>query len=165
MAICALCNEPLSGVNEILNGAHKKCMIKNQNQRSADETEINSARQAARLERETNIENIKTTTAFSFAENEIQTELKVITAECVFGMNIFRDIFADFRDFFGGRSEASQKILRDARETCLYELKREAYEIGADGIIGIDLDYQEISGKGKGMLFLVASGTAVKFKD
>jgi len=161
MAICALCNEPLSGVNEIMNGAHKKCMIKNQNQRSADETEINSAR----LERETNIENIKTTTAFSFAENEIQTELKVISAECVFGMNIFRDFFAGLTDFFGGRSEASQKVLRDARETCLYELKREAYEIGADGIIGIDLDYQEISGKGKSMLFLVASGTAVKFKD
>ncbi|MDA0902425.1 MAG: YbjQ family protein [Proteobacteria bacterium] len=139
-------------------------MIKNQNQRSADESEINSARQAARLER-TNIENIKTTTAFSFAENEIQTELKVISAECVFGMNIFRDFFAGLTDFFGGRSEASQKILRDARETCLYELKREAYELGADGIIGIDLDYQEISGKGKGMLFLVASGTAVKFKD
>ena len=164
MAICALCNGPLSGVNEIMNGAHKKCMIKNQNQRSADESEINSARQAARLER-TNIENIKTTTAFSFAENEIQTELKVISAECVFGMNIFRDFFAGLTDFFGGRSEASQKILRDARETCLYELKREAYELGADGIIGIDLDYQEISGKGKGMLFLVASGTAVKFKD
>ena len=47
----------------------------------------------------------------------------------------------------------------------LNELKKEAYELGADGVIGVDLDYSEISGKGKGMLFLVASGTAVKFKE
>ena len=137
-------------------------MLKQQNQNLNDE-EKKIIKEHAELQ--ASIESIKTTTAFSFAENEIQTELKVITAECVFGMNIFRDFFAGLTDFFGGRSEASQKILRDARETCLYELKREAYEIGADGIIGIDLDYQEISGKGKGMLFLVASGTAVKFKD
>ncbi len=88
--------------------------------------------------------------------------LDVITAECVFGMNIFRDFFAGMSDFFGGRSEASQKVLRDARNNCLNELKQEAYDMGADGVMGIDLDYSEISGKGKGMLFLVASGTAVK---
>ena len=77
-------------------------------------------------------------------------------------MNIFRDFFAGMSDFFGGRSEASQKVLRDARNNCLNELKQEAYDMGADGVMGIDLDYSEISGKGKGMLFLVASGTAVK---
>ena len=79
-------------------------------------------------------------------------------------MNVFRDFFAGMTDFFGGRSEASQKILRDARKNCLQELKIEAARINADGVLGVDLDYSEISGKGKGMLFLVASGTAVKFK-
>ena len=85
------------------------------------------------------------------ANREIDHEIEVITAECVFGMNIFRDLFAGIRDIFGGRSEASQKVLRDARQTCLHELKLEANELGADAIIGIDLDYQEFSGKGKGM--------------
>ena len=99
------------------------------------------------------------------ANREIDHEIEVITAECVFGMNIFRDLFAGIRDIFGGRSEASQKVLRDARQTCLHELKLEAKKLGADAIIGIDLDYQEFSGKGKGMLFLVASGTAVKLKS
>ena len=84
---------------------------------------------------------------------------------CGLKSNVIKDFFAGMTDFFGGRSEASQKVLRDARETCLNELKKEAYELGADGVIGIDLDYSEISGKGKGMLFLVASGTAVKFKE
>ena len=109
------------------------------------------------------IENIKLTTAFTFNNHEIEDEIGIVTAECVFGMNMFRDFFAGMTDFFGGRSAASQKVLRDARNSCLSELKLEAHSLGADGIIGIDLDYSEISGKGKGMLFLVASGTAVKF--
>jgi len=109
--------------------------------------------------------DVKLTTTPTYPNLEIGEVKGVITAECVFGMNVFRDFFAGMTDFFGGRSEASQKVLRDARETCLNELKKEAYELGADGVIGIDLDYSEISGKGKGMLFLVASGTAVKFKE
>lgn len=108
--------------------------------------------------------DVKLTTTPTYPNLEIEEVKGVITSECVFGMNIFRDFFAGMSDFFGGRSVASQKVLRDARETCLNELKKEAYELGADGVIGIDLDYSEISGKGKGMLFLVASGTAVKFK-
>ena len=107
---------------------------------------------------------IKLTTANSFVNQEVLEELEIITAECVFGMNVFRDFFAGMTDFFGGRSEASQKVLRDARQNCLRELKIEAARIEADGVLGVDLDYSEISGKGKGMLFLVASGTAVKFK-
>ena len=108
---------------------------------------------------------VKLTTTPTYPNLEIEEVKGVITSECVFGMNVFRDFFAGMTDFFGGRSEASQKVLRDARETCLNELKKEAYDLGADGVIGIDLDYSEISGKGKGMLFLVASGTAVKFKE
>ena len=103
------------------------------------------------------------TTSFFVAQKEIEQEIEVITAECVFGMNIFRDVFAEIRDIFGGRSKASQKVLRDARRTALGELRREALMVGADAVIGIDLDYQEISGGGKGgMLMVVASGTAVK---
>ena len=110
------------------------------------------------------IDNITLTTTNNLPNQEIDEILDVITSECVFGMNVFRDFFAGMTDFFGGRSAASQKILRDARNTCLYELKKEAYEMGGDAVIGVDLDYSEISGKGKGMLFLVASGTVVKFK-
>ena len=124
------------------------------------EQEINKRREEAKKERL----NIKLTTAFNFSNYKIEDEIGVVTAECVYGMNIFRDFFADIRDFFGGRSKASQKVLRDARNTCLDELKIEAHALGADGVMGIDLDYSEISGGGKGMLLLVASGTAVKLK-
>lgn len=102
------------------------------------------------------------TTEPAMAEYRVIERIEVITAECVFGMNLFRDFFASIRDIFGGRSGAAQKVLRDSRRTCLTELKREALIVGANAIIGVDLDYSEISGDGKSMLFLVASGTAVK---
>lgn len=92
----------------------------------------------------------------------ITKRLDVITAECVYGMNIFKDIFASFTDVLGGRSNSIQDTLRDARKTALDELRNEAASIGANAVIGVDLDYSEISGGGKsGMLFIVASGTAV----
>lgn len=110
-------------------------------------------------------ENIVLTSSFYVANRGIEREIEFITAECVYGMNIFRDLFAGVRDIFGGRSAATQNVLRDARRTCLTELRREAIMIGADAVIAIDLDYQELSSGGKGgMLMIVASGTAVALK-
>jgi uncharacterized protein YbjQ (UPF0145 family) len=102
------------------------------------------------------------TTEPLMAEYRVVERLEVITAECVFGMNLFKDFFASISDIFGGRSKSSQKVLRDSRRTCLTELRREALIAGANAIVGVDLDYSEISGDGKSMLFLVASGTAVR---
>jgi uncharacterized protein YbjQ (UPF0145 family) len=87
--------------------------------------------------------------------------LDIVTAESVFGMNVFRDLLAQMSDFFGGRSEATQRVLRDARTTCLRELRKEAVRLGGNAVIGVDLDYSDFSGQGNSMLFLVASGTAV----
>lgn len=79
-------------------------------------------------------------------------------------MNIFRDIANSFRDFVGGRANSSQKSLREARLACLDGLRREAEAVGADAVIAVDLDYNELStsGSGGGILFVAASGTAVK---
>ena len=115
-----------------------------------------------KVERDINVEKVILTTAYVVSNREIDYEIEVITSECVYGMNIFRDVFAAARNIFGGRSDATQKVLNDLRETCLYELKALAYDKGADAVIAIDLDYSEFSG---GMLFLVASGTAVKLKQ
>lgn len=92
----------------------------------------------------------------------VAERLDVITAEFAVGMNVLTDIFNAWRDFFGGRSKSYQNTLKDARKTVLLELRREAHRLGADAVLGVDLDYSEISGGGKSMLFMVASGTAVK---
>jgi len=101
------------------------------------------------------------TTAPNLEGFRIVKTIEIVTAECVYGLNIFRDFFAGLSDLFGGRSNATQNALRDARKTCLYELKKEAFQVGANAVIAVDLDYSEISGGGKSMLFLVARGTAV----
>jgi len=110
------------------------------------------------------ITKIIVTTAPMLEGFRVVKTLDIITSECVSGVNIFNDILTSLSDVFGGRSGTAQKTLREARQTCIYELKREAASIGADAVIAVDLDYSEISGGGKSMLFLVASGTAVKIE-
>ena len=94
---------------------------------------------------------------------KITSRIEVVTAECAFGMNVFKDLFAGVRDIVGGRSEAVQKTLRDSRRTALYELKKEAFQVGANAVVGVDLDYVELSASGS-MVLLVASGTAVQIE-
>ena len=95
----------------------------------------------------------------------ITKRIEIVTAECAFGMNIFKDLFAGVRNVVGGRSEAVQKTMRDSRRTALYELKKEAYEVGANAVVGVDLDYVELAGTGSSMVMLVASGTAVVIEE
>ncbi len=95
---------------------------------------------------------------------KITKRIEIVTAECAFGMNIFKDLFAGVRDIVGGRSEAVQKTMRNSRKTALYELKKEAYEVGANAVVGVDLDYVELSSAGS-MVMLVASGTAVVIEE
>lgn len=90
----------------------------------------------------------------------ITKRIEIVTAECAFGMNIFKDLFAGVRDIVGGRSKAVQQTMRDARRTALYELKVEANLVGGNAVVGVDLDYVELSAGGS-MVMLVASGTAV----
>jgi uncharacterized protein YbjQ (UPF0145 family) len=95
---------------------------------------------------------------------KIIKRIEIVTAEVAYGMNIFKDLFAGVRDIVGGRSEAVQKTMRDARRTALYELKREAHSVGANAVVGVDLDYVELSGSSN-MVMLVASGTAVVIEE
>ena len=91
----------------------------------------------------------------------VREYLGIVTGEVIVGANIFKDMFASIRDIVGGRSGAYESTLRDARKTALEEASAEARALGADAVIGIDLDY-EVIGQGGSMLMVSASGTAVK---
>lgn len=87
--------------------------------------------------------------------------LGIVTGEAVVGANIFRDLFASITDIVGGRSGAYEKELRQAREIALEEIESAARDLGANAVVGIDIDY-EVLGEKNGMLMVSVSGTAVK---
>jgi uncharacterized protein YbjQ (UPF0145 family) len=101
------------------------------------------------------------TTTSSIEGKPAREYLGVVTGEVIVGANIFKDLFAGIRDIVGGRSGSYESTLRDARATALEELTAEARALGADAVIGVDLDY-EVIGQGGSMLMVSASGTAVR---
>lgn len=84
----------------------------------------------------------------------------VVTGEAIIGANAIRDLFAGLRDFFGGRSSSYEEVLRKAKDTALQEMAQEAERMGANAVIGIDLDYETVGTNGS-MLMVTCSGTAV----
>ena len=84
----------------------------------------------------------------------------IVTGEAILGANIFKDLFAGIRDIVGGRSGAYEQELAKARAIAMEEMAALAGQMGADAIVGIDLDYETV-GQGS-MLMVTASGTAVR---
>lgn len=84
----------------------------------------------------------------------------VVTGETIIGANVLKDFMAGLRDFFGGRSGTYEKVLREAKDTALREMEDRARELGANAIVGVDLDYEAIGQSGS-MLMVMCSGTAV----
>ncbi|MBL9057678.1 MAG: heavy metal-binding domain-containing protein [Rhodobacteraceae bacterium] len=98
------------------------------------------------------------TTTPSIEGRAITGYLGIVTGEAILGANIFRDLFAGIRDIVGGRSAAYEQELGRARETALREMEQKAAALGAQAIVGVDLDYEVINN----MLMVSASGTAVR---
>jgi uncharacterized protein YbjQ (UPF0145 family) len=103
---------------------------------------------------------ITTTTAIE--GRPVKEYLGVVTGEAILGANIFRDIFASIRDIVGGRSGAYEKELRKAREIAFQEMAEAARQLGANAVIGVDIDYETIDMGGSNMLMVTVSGTAVR---
>ncbi|HNP22384.1 MAG TPA: heavy metal-binding domain-containing protein [Panacibacter sp.] len=101
------------------------------------------------------------TTTNTIEGKPIQQYLGIVTAEAIIGANIFKDIFAGIRDIVGGRSGTYEKVIEEARRNALDELQERAAQVGANAVVGIDLDFETV-GSGGSMLMVVATGTAVK---
>ena len=84
----------------------------------------------------------------------------IVTGEAIIGANIFSDFFAKIRDIVGGRAGAYENALADARQIAMQEMQAAATKLGANAVVGIDLDY-EVLGQSNGMLMVTIAGTAV----
>jgi uncharacterized protein YbjQ (UPF0145 family) len=92
---------------------------------------------------------------------ELKQYLGVVNGEAIIGANIFRDMFSSIRDVVGGRAGGYERALSGARDAAMDDLIAAAKEMGADGVVGIDFDY-EVLGENNGMMMVAVSGTAVK---
>jgi len=101
------------------------------------------------------------TTTPTIEGKTIQEYRGIVVGEAILGANVFRDLFAGLRDIIGGRSGAYEKELGRAREIAFEELQDRAQELGANAVVGIDLDY-EVVGQNGSMLMVSVSGTAVR---
>lgn len=100
-------------------------------------------------------------TTHTLDNKPVKEYLGIVSGETIIGANAFKDFFAGIRDIVGGRSGSYERVLREAKEIAMQEMTQRAKTLGADAIIGIDLDYETVGSRG-GMLMVTASGTAVK---
>ena len=99
------------------------------------------------------------TTTHNVEGKTIQKYLGLVAGEAIMGANVIRDLFASVTDIVGGRSGAYEAKLNQARTIAVDEMLEKARRLGADAVVGIDIDYEVIR---EGMLMVAASGTAVK---
>lgn len=100
------------------------------------------------------------TTTNNIEGQKVKQYIGIVTGEVILGANIFKDFFASIRDIVGGRSGSYERVLKEAKDNALRELTEKASAMGANAIIGIDLDYETLGANGS-MLMVSASGTAV----
>jgi uncharacterized protein YbjQ (UPF0145 family) len=103
------------------------------------------------------------TTTNTIENKNIVKYVGLVTGEAIIGANLFRDIFAGIRDIVGGRSGSYEEVLREAKDNAVSEMEENARRLGANAVIGIDLDYETVGQNGS-MLMVTASGTAVVFE-
>lgn len=103
------------------------------------------------------------TTTPTVEGKKIITYYGIVSGETIIGANVLRDFMAGLRDFFGGRSGSYEEVLREAKQTALQEMSNEAERMGANAVVGIDLDYETVGSSGS-MLMVTCSGTAVRIE-
>ncbi|GAB3751537.1 heavy metal-binding domain-containing protein [Spirosoma pomorum] len=100
------------------------------------------------------------TTTSTIEGKRIKQYVGLVNGEAIIGANLVKDFFANVRDIVGGRSSAYEQWLREAKSIAVKEMMDQATRLGANAIIGVDLDYQTVGGNGS-MLMVSANGTAV----
>lgn len=101
-----------------------------------------------------------TTTTPTIEGKRIVRYMGIVTGETIFGTNVFRDFLASIRDIVGGRSGSYEEVLRKGKDEAIHEMEGRAAALGANAIVGVDLDYETVGQNGS-MLMVTCSGTAV----
>ena len=101
------------------------------------------------------------TTTNNVEGHNVLEYMGIVSGEAIIGANVFRDFFASIRDIVGGRAASYEEVLREAKDSALREMEEKAAALGANAVIGVDLDYETVGGS---MLMVTAAGTAVRYE-
>ncbi|MBC7759467.1 MAG: heavy metal-binding domain-containing protein [Phormidesmis sp. FL-bin-119] len=104
------------------------------------------------------------TTTNNIEGKKVVKYLGIVSGEAIIGANIVKDFFAGIRDIVGGRSGSYEEGLREAKDIALREMQEQAFRLGANAILAVDLDYETLGSNGS-MLMVSSSGTAVVLED
>ncbi|MEX0341803.1 MAG: YbjQ family protein [Erythrobacter sp.] len=104
---------------------------------------------------------ILVTTTPGIEGHPVKDYLGLVSGEVILGANVFRDMFAGLRDFFGGRAASYERVLEDARERAVQEMQAKCDQRGGNAVVGADIDYEVVGKKGS-MLMVTVTGTAVR---
>jgi uncharacterized protein YbjQ (UPF0145 family) len=171
MAECVECGKSMGFADKVNAKSYDgKCIgctkaLQDNHGKSKEDLEVIKTQVAADEQKEAAINSIVLTTAHTLQDVTVTKYLGVVSAECAYGMNMFKDMFANVRNLVGGRSAAVEDTMRDSRETVMQELKREAHAKGANAVIAVDLDYTQLGAGGNMMVLVSASGTAVVIEE
>ena len=169
MAKCTVCEKEMGFADKVnaksFDGLCRSCTDHGRKIAAGLEDKTIEAAAFDTRELDTTIDAIMLTTSHTLQGIEVTKYLGVVSAECAYGMNMFKDMFANVRNLVGGRSTAVQDTMRDSRETVMQELKREAHAKGANAVIAVDIDYTQLGAGGNMMVLVSASGTAVVIEE
>lgn len=162
MPVCASCDRDVS-FGDLRGGICRACRAKAEAGRMATAIKEIEAVPAPEELNDPRFLALILSTTNEIPNRQIDGIIDIVGAEAAVGLNIFKDIAANFRDFFGGRSRTVQIAVKEARDACLIDLRLAAVKLGADAVIGVRFDFSELStGSGGGILFVAATGTAVR---
>lgn len=101
------------------------------------------------------------TTTTTVEGRPVAQYLGIVNAQSIIGANIFKDFLGGLRDVFGGRSKTYERVVEEAKEHALREMAEKAQALGANAVVGVDLDFETVGANGS-MLMVIATGTAVR---
>ena len=159
MPTCRVCNEKKPFM-EMFGGRCQSCRAADASTLAKwqDDQRRKDPETVARIEKQAASIPLTTEMVAPFPVSE---QLGIVSGDCVLGMNLLKDIPIVLRDIAGGRSKTLQDALKDARQTALQDMRREAHALGADAVVAVQISHQQIVA-GSAMLMVVATGTAVK---
>ena len=154
MARCSKCNEVYSEFY-LVDGVCEDCI-------SGNNVE-NMKRYELEIEQQKNIKSIILTTE-NIIDSTIEMRITIISAQCIFGINILKDLFSFVRDIVGGRIKSLETGLDEATETVLNELKLKAYSLGGNAVVGVKIEHTYNNANSGSILSVMATGKVVKIK-